>query len=190
MKEIEILVEVYSPVSEVMKVLEQFEYLGNNETIDTYYYDPLRRNLKPNAKNQLEEFFRLRKNCNGSFITYKNDQFDENGKWLYSDEYETTVGDMVMVSKIFDKLGLKELLTIHNSKKTYRYHDYEIVYETVTDLGCFLEVEYCTNEDIDIKEKKEEIQRFIDTLGLNISKELNMGKPEMMINKYHITTSE
>mgnify|MGYP003303886179 CR=1 FL=1 len=34
MKEIEILVEVYSPVEEVIGVLNKFEYLGNKETID------------------------------------------------------------------------------------------------------------------------------------------------------------
>lgn len=190
MKEIEILVEVYSPISEVIKVLDNFEYLGNNETIDTYYYDPLRKNLKPNSKNQIDECLRLRTKGNCNSITYKNDQFDENGKWLYSDEYETNIDDRLIIAKIFDKLGLKELLTIHNNKKTYRYNDYEVVFETVKDLGYFLEVEYCTNEDIDIKEKKEEIQKFINALGLNVSKELNMGKPEMLINKYNITTSE
>ena len=54
MKEIEILVEVYSNVEEVVKALEQFEYLGKKETIDTYYYDPLRKNLKPNIKNHID----------------------------------------------------------------------------------------------------------------------------------------
>ena len=186
MKEIEILVEVYSPVEEVIGVLNKFEYLGNKETIDTYYYDPLRNNLKPNDKNQINECLRLRTKDNINSITYKVDKFDNDGKWLYSDEYETTVDDMLMITKIFNKLGLCELLTIHNSKRTYKYNDYEIVFETVKDLGYFIEVEYCTNEDIDIKEKKEEIQKFIDSLGLKVSEELNMGKPEMMINKLNI----
>lgn len=37
---------------------EKFEYLGNKETIDTYYYDPLRNNLKPNSNNQINEWLR------------------------------------------------------------------------------------------------------------------------------------
>ena len=67
-----------------------------------------------------------------------------------------------------------------------KYNDYEIVFETVKDLGYFIEVEYCTNQDIDIKAKKEEIENFINSLGLNVSEELNIGKPEMMINKFNI----
>ena len=51
------------------------------------------------------------------------------------------------------------------------------------DLGYFIEVEYCTNEDVDVVEVKKKIQTFIDRLGLNVSKELNMGKPEMMLRK-------
>ena len=42
MKEIEILVEVYSPVDEVIRALEKFSYEGIKETIDVYYYDPMR----------------------------------------------------------------------------------------------------------------------------------------------------
>ena len=91
-----------------------------------------------------------------------------------------------MLNNIINKLGFKELLTIHNSKRTYETGKYEIVLETVKDLGYFLEVEYCTNEDVDVKEVKKDIQSFIDSLGLNVSEELNMGKPEMMIRKHNI----
>lgn len=83
-------------------------------------------------------------------------------------------------------LGLKKLLVIHNTKRIYKYQEYEIIFETVKDLGYFLEVEYCTNEDIDIKKKKKEIRTFIDELELNVSDELTMGKPEMMLRKNNI----
>ena len=49
-----------------------------------------------------------------------------------------------------------------------------------------MEVEYCTNEDVDVKLIKKEIQNFIDGLGLNVSEELNMGKPEMYMKKNNI----
>lgn len=188
MKEIEVLVEVNSPYKDVIKKLEQFEYVGIQETIDTYFYDPMRENLKPNKKKEINECLRLRTQNDKNYITYKVDHFEDDGKWLYSDEYETKFEDVYTLGKIFDKLGLKELLVIHNTKRIYKYQEYEIIFETVKDLGYFLEVEYCTNEDIDIKEKKKEIQTFIDELELNVSDELTMGKPEMMLRKYNIET--
>lgn len=185
MKEIEILVEVYSPVDEVIKALEKFSYEGVKETIDVYYYDPMRDTLKPDSKGQIDECLRIRTRDNKNYITYKVDKFD-NGTWLYSDEYETEVDSIFMVTEILKRLGLRELLTIHNSKRTYVSDKYEIVFETVKNLGYFLEVEYCTNEDVDVSYVKKEIQEFIDSLGINVSSELNMGKPEMMIKKFKI----
>ncbi len=186
MKEIEILVEAYSTPEEIISTLSKFDYQGEYEAIDIYYYDPLRKNLKPNNKMQIDECFRVRTKNDINSITYKVDQFDKDGKWLYSEEYETKFEDIYMLNQIIQKLGLKELLTIYNSKKTYHYKDYEIVFETVKDLGYFIEVEYCTNEDVDVKKIKKEIQEFIDSLNLNTSEELNMGKPEMMIKKFNI----
>lgn len=69
--------------------------------------------------------------------------------------------NIYMLNEIIKKLGFKELLTIHNSKRTYKYGDYEIVFETVKNLGYFIEVEYCTNEDVDVIEEK---KKFKDLL--------------------------
>lgn len=187
MKEIEVLVEVYSLPEIVIKKLEQFEYNGVKETVDIYYYDPLRKNLKPNDNLEINECLRLRTKNNISYITYKVDHFEDNGKWLYSDEYETKIDDLFMITNILEKLGLKKLLTIHNSKRIYHYQDYEIAFENVEELGYFLEVEYCTNENVDVKQIKEQIQEFINSLEINVSKELSMGKPEMIIKKNNIS---
>lgn len=91
-----------------------------------------------------------------------------------------------MLREIFNKLGLVKFIEIDNEKETYIYKDYEIVIENVKDLGLFMEVEYCTNENIDVKQTKNQIQNFIDELNLKVSKELNMGKPEMYMRKHNI----
>lgn len=36
------------------------------------------------------------------------------------------------------------------------------------------------------KEEKEKIQNFIKKLGINVSEELNIGKPEMYMKKHNI----
>lgn len=185
MKEIEVLVEVHENIEDIKKKLEKFTYKGLKNTIDEYYYDPKRSTLKPDVKGELSHCLRLRSKNNDYSITYKDDIF-ENGKWLYSDEYETKVESITMMKEIFKKLGLVKFIEIDNKKETYTYNDYEIVIEDVKDLGIFMEVEYCTNEDVDIKEIKEEIQSFINDLNLNVSEELNMGKPEMYMKKHNI----
>lgn len=185
MKEIEVLVEVYDSIENVKKKLEKFNYKGLKNTIDEYYYDPKRETLKPDKDNQLSHCLRVRTKNNEYFITYKDDVFD-NGKWLYSNEYETKIESITMIKEIFNKLGLIKFIEIDNKKETYTYKDYEIVIEDVKDLGIFMEVEYCTNEEVDVKNIKKEIQKFINELGLNVSEELNMGKPEMYMKKHNI----
>lgn len=185
MKEIEILVEVYEDIDKIKELFKKFEYVGLKRTIDEYYYDPLRDTLKPDKTGGLNHCLRLRQKNDEYSVTYKDDVF-ENGKWLYSDEYETKVESLEMTHEIFNKLGLIKFIEIDNEKETYTYENYEIVIENVKDLGIFMEVEYCTNEDIDIKEEKSKIQEFINSLEINVSDELNMGKPEMYMKKHNI----
>lgn len=185
MKEIEILVEVYDDIDSIKEKLKNFNYKGLKQTIDEYYYDPKRSTLKPDMNNQLSHCLRLRTKNQEYSVTYKDDVF-ENGKWLYSNEYETKIESINMMREIFNRLGLKKFIEIDNQKETYTYGDYEIVIENVKDLGLFMEVEYCTDENINIKEVKRKIQDFINDLNLNISEELDMGKPEMYMKKHNI----
>ena len=90
MKEIEILVDVYDDIEKIKDIFKKFEYVGLNEVIDEYFYDPLRENLKPDKNGSLNHCLRLRQKNAKYLITYKDDIF-ENGKWLYSDEYETKI---------------------------------------------------------------------------------------------------
>ena len=159
MKEVEILVEVYDDIEKLKNVLKQYTYVGLKRTIDEYYYDPLRKNLKPDEKGRLNHCLRIRNKNDEFFVTYKDDIF-ENEKWLYSDEYETKIESIEMIRNIFSKLGLIKFIEIDNEKETYIFEDYEIVVENVRNLGIFMEVEYCTNEDIDVKKVKDKIQKF------------------------------
>ena len=77
-------------------------------------------------------------------------------------------------------------MEIDNKKETYTYEEYEIVLEIVKDLGIFMEVEYCTNEDVDVKKEKTKVWNIIKSLGINVAEELSMGKPEMYLRKYNI----
>ncbi len=183
MKEIEVLVELYTNIDDCKKILDKYEFIGEKHTVDVYYYDPLRNNLKPDFNNQINECLRLRTKGKQYFITYKIDHFDNNAKWLYSDEYETEVNDLNQIQKIVELLGLKKLIVIDNKKTIYKSDIYEISLEEVEDLGNFMEVEFCTDEDVDIIRIKDEINKFIKGLNIKVSEELNIGKPEMMIKK-------
>ena len=182
MKEIEILVKVNEDIDKVNEVLSSFKYVGTKSFFDEYYYDPNNDELKPDSNNRLTRCLRLRTVEDTYTITYKKDVFDDD-KWLYSDEYETKVDSIINMRLILDNLRFKKLLEIKSTKTIYQADKYEITIEEVDNLGLFMEVEYCTNEAVDIKKVKKEIQNFLDNLGLNVSKELNMGKPEMMIRE-------
>lgn len=183
MKEIEILVELYTEIETAKKTLNQFKFIGSIQTLDVYYYDPLRDKLKLNSSNKLLECCRIRTKNNKHYVAYKVDIYDGE-VWRYSEEYETEVFDLEAQRNIFKHLGLEELVTIDNLKHTYRTEEFEIVLEEVKNLGKFLEVEYCmTEHSKSVDEIRDKIYLFIKSLQLSIGEELNSGKPELLLLK-------
>lgn len=61
MKEIEILVSVNDDQEKVLAKLSKYSYVGQKRMIDTYFYDPVRDNLKPDDETlEITECFRTR----------------------------------------------------------------------------------------------------------------------------------
>lgn len=182
MKEMEVLVTFDNTKDEVIDILSKFNLVGEKELFDTYYVDPLRENLKPENDLRLNETFRIRRNKEACFVTYKKQHFK--GKlWIYSDEYETEVKDYKIMEKIISMLGLEALITVHNKRTVYKYMDYEIVFEDVENLGYFLEVEKLSKDENDAMKVKEEIRDFIRSLKLKNVRELNIGKNQYLLSK-------
>ncbi len=183
-KEVEILVEVFDSKKEALKKLNSFKFLGDKKTLDVYYFDPKRDDLKPDENGQLKNCLRIRDKDGKVSVAYKVDHFDKNGIWLYSDEYEIEASDFSKVEEIFKKLGFEELIRIENTKSTFINEDYEIVLEDVKDLGIFMEVErHNVLDREDIVKVKEEIWNWIKDLNIKVGLELTMGKPELMLRK-------
>ena len=183
MKEVEILVKVRDTKKQAFLILKQFNFVGKKNVLDIYFFDEKRDSLKL-IEGKLTECFRLRRKDKVNYVTYKIDKFNKNGNWLYSEEEETEIKDFDTAVKIISYLGLKPLVEIHNCKYTYHTKKYEIVLEDVKDLGLFLEVERLKVDDIeDIIKIKKEIFEFIVFLGIDFEKELNVGKPELMLRK-------
>ncbi|OHA47558.1 MAG: hypothetical protein A2541_02195 [Candidatus Taylorbacteria bacterium RIFOXYD2_FULL_36_9] len=186
-KEVEILVEVFDNKKQAIKKLDSLNFLGNKKTLDIYFFDPKREDLKPDKTGQLKKCLRIR-NKDGEFsLAYKVDHFNKKNIWLYSDEYETPISDFLKTKEIFQKLGFKELIRIENTKSTFVNDKYEIVLENVKKLGLFMEVErHNVDEKENIVKVKKEIWNWIKNLNIKVSLELTMGKPELMLRKNKI----
>lgn len=183
MREIEVLAELKDDIQTAMEKLFGLEYCGDKQTVDTYYVDPKRKNLKLNVKKKLMECCRIRSKGNKSYVTYKLDKY-QGDKWLYSEEYETEINDLRAMEMIFDCLGLEVLVVVDNIKHTFETTDYEIVLEEVKGLGNFIEVEAKNDDEcFSVDEIKAKIYHFIDDLGLEVGEELNSGKPELLLRK-------
>ena len=188
-REVEILVEVLDSKEKALKVLHAFKFEEEKAVHDIYFYDPKRVDLKPEEGGRLNNSFRLRKKGKKAHITYKKDNFHADGSWNYSDEYETEIQDFEITKKILDNLGIEVLTEVKCTKYIFITDDYEIVLEDVEGLGLFMEVETLKDLDEgDVGEEKDKIRKFMKGLGIKLGKEMDSGKPELMLkkNRYHL----
>ena len=189
--EIEVLVKVESNLDMLKDYFAKLAKFKHKKHIkDYYFYDPLRNNLKPDDSGHLYESLRVRDAGSVFSLTNKIDCFDNNGKWNYSDEFETDISDFDNTITILKNLGFKQLTEVDVIKTYYELGDYEIAVEEVLRLGTFLEVEYkgiVLNNHADIKSK---IELFINGLPCITSRDFDGGKPELMIRKYGVADGD
>lgn len=183
MKEIELLIEVLSPVDDALEALSVFGESTTKITLDTYYADPLREDLQPDNTGKLRRSFRVRTRESANTMAYKIDHFNDI-EWQYSDEYEIEVSDASTLSLILNNLGLKELVRVDCKKHVFNNDEYEIVLEEVKDLGLFIEIEKREQvTDEQVAQTKDEMRSFLKKLPISFGREMNLGKPEMILRK-------
>jgi predicted adenylyl cyclase CyaB len=165
-KEIEIKVKVteITPLMEFLKI--KAKYIASERQLDTYY--------SPKEKSYLDhdpviEWLRLRDESGKYSITYKRINVEEDGKSHSKDEYETTIGDLTQMEKLFAALDLIEIVQVDKTRQTYEFEDYEIAIDNVKELGDFVEIEYKGSENQ--KSPKEITDEMIEFL-----KNLKVGK--------------
>ncbi len=191
MKEVEVLVEVLESKKGALEKLKlkRLNSHGIKNIHDIYFYNPRDGEIDLKKENVLDNTFRLRKKGDKYYLTFKTKRFDDNGKWLYSDEYETEVSDGEIMKDIIFNLGFKPLVEIKNERHVFTEGNYEVVLEDVQGLGLFLEVEVMdVKDEEDIAEINKQVFSYIKSLGINIGEELNYSKPDLMLKKKHGVT--
>jgi adenylate cyclase class 2 len=140
------------------------------------YFSPSHKNFI--ETRPIKEWFRLRDSDGKYFITYKNYHYDKNGKSTHCDEYETSVGDMGKLKKMWDALNFKSLVIVDKIRKTWVYKNYEISIDSVKSLGDFVEIEYIgRNGKLDPKKVTNGMMSFLKNIGCGEIKRNYVGYP-------------
>lgn len=163
-------VEILFPLKgNFQKALDLFNDVDYFDVHDIYYKVKPRTSLR--LRDSDESYY--------ASLTFKKDIY-KGKEWLYSDEFETSACFKEM------KLLLDNLFEVDVELKMTKYItdtiDYKIILEKVKGLGNFLEVEKKTKAK-NIEKAKQEIRDYVKTLDINVGKELNKGKPELMKQK-------
>lgn len=180
MKDVEIEIQVrISDDTKLRKFLEEkAEFTGESYQKDEYF-TPQHRNFI--GITPVAEWLRLRESSAGS-VTYKNWHYNSDGKGEYCDEYESDVGNIDQMRKIFAALNIAPVITVEKLRKTWRYDNYEIALDRVTDLGDFVEVEYkARHHQGSPKEILSEMIAFLKKIDCGKIEQNFVGYPFMLL---------
>ncbi|MFH1072827.1 MAG: class IV adenylate cyclase [Nanoarchaeota archaeon] len=184
MKEIEILVGVLDSREKALAALKKFTFHGMKTVKDVYFSHPENKRMQATGRSFPKEWLRIRTAEGKHYVAHKVDHFTQKHTWLYSDEFETEIMDVIAMQKILASLGYKRLVEIQNRKHVFLTKKYELVLEEVKDLGLFLEVEQINAKPReDVIRVRADIWKFVRALNINVSPELHVGKPELMLKK-------
>ena len=181
MKDVEIEIQVKIENDKNLKsfLKKNADFQNEIHQIDEYF--------SPNDENYIKsrpvkKWLRIRDSNGIYFVTYKNFYFDKNGKSTYCDEYETKIGNIEQFRKIFEVLNYQSLVIVDKKRKAWRYKDYEILMDSVKNLGDFVEIEYVgNNQKVKPKEITNKMTNFLKEIGCGTIKRNYVGYPFQLL---------
>jgi adenylate cyclase class 2 len=175
--ELQASVENVKPLKDLLEKEGEFQY--ERHQIDEYF-TPIHRDFI--AAKPTHEWLRLRDADGHCSFNYKNWHFDDEGRGLYADEFETKIEDLVMARKILTAIDVKPVVIVDKVRKTWRYKDYEICLDSVKNLGDFVEIEYMGKKDpSEHKNIMAEMTGFLKGLGCGRIEINHSGYPALLL---------
>lgn len=120
-------------VSDLDKIAKK---TGKSRMIDTYYI-PYFREFEINGETM--ECVRIRENNGRAVLCYK--KIHKEVMPVYCDEFETETSSASETEKILFALGFSVQMKIDKTRESFAYGDFEFDFDSVADVGEFMEVE-------------------------------------------------
>lgn len=163
---------------EKLKSIAKLEKQGDFQK-DIYFNPPHRDFL---GKKLVSEWLRLRESQKGFSLNYKNWHKEIDPKSVSCDEFETKIGNIEALRKLFESLNFKELVTVEKNRSIWNYKDTEIAIDEVKELGNFIEIEARGNFT-NIEEAKKHLYLVLKEIGAKVGEQDFEGYPYLLLKK-------
>ncbi|MBU2561700.1 MAG: class IV adenylate cyclase [Nanoarchaeota archaeon] len=129
------------------------------------------------------EWLRIGQRSGKTILNYKHFHPENTMPFTHCDEFETEVACPEKLRKIFASLDILPLVTVDKQRSTFVFNDeFEIVLDTVKELGCFMEIE--TIKDFgSIEQARRRIREFSALLGIDPEGSVERGYPYLLMEK-------
>ena len=154
---------------------------GKTKQIDTYYSSKEEGYL--GAEKFPYKWLSIRERDGKKIINYKYYYPEGAEKHEYCDEFETEVSNSEMMDLIFNKLGANKIAIVDKIREKYIFKDeFEIVLDTVKDLGYFIEVEALKDQG-GVTKTRQKVKDFINDLKIEDYRTDYRGYPFLVFEK-------
>lgn len=177
-------VELKFPLNNPEEVIQKLASIGKHVKQDVYqkdtYYTPHHRNFL--EQKPISEWLRIRKTEKGIMLNYKNWHNKNEAKAVSCDEFETKIGEMAVLERIFKNLNFQTVIIVEKKRNSWNYKDVEISIDHVTELGWFIEFEAKGNFRT-IDSAKELLYSVLKELEAKTGSQDFRGYPYLLLEK-------
>jgi len=192
MKQIEITLRLNETMESAIKKLENLGFINIRESdINDIYMTQLKKEMtKDNIQYILSKSLLLRSlkidESEIKKITYKNKEY-ENGQVISEEKVNVNCDDLKNAKKLFEHLDFEELIEVKYHVLVMAKDGVELAFQKVEGLGILIEYEnindYSNKTLNEIKEEKIKMYEMIKSLGVEITKEIDVKKAEELIKR-------
>lgn len=118
------------------------------------------KNMEGFKINPGDPVVRIRTVAGESILTLKK---KENKNMV---ELELGIEQPQIMDEILKNLGLKKAVTVDKTRKEAQYHNINICYDEIKDLGKYLELEILVKSEKDVAEARKKIDKLAETFDL------------------------
>lgn len=146
--------------------------------VDAYYNAPHRDFTAPEA---ISEWLRVRTDNDGNAsVNYK---LWPTGR-PHADEFESSIGDVEAVRRLFKALGFTSLVTVNKTREAWTLDDVEIAFDHVEGAGTFVEFEYKAETGAQTPEEAlAYLDQFIAELDVELGEQVKRGYPHILLGR-------